>query len=171
LGRDLADATQAIAEAVQDVRYGAGRWNGLIGSGGVGNQMLVNGCGGDPSVAERGVELGVGLRVRFDQDVDLLDQLGVVVFGLVSSAAGEVVKAADAGAEFAETGRDGVASPAEDLFGASWLTVAVLEGHFGLELPAAKAGEFASGGKNDIKDGRSEVGVHDSILVREGTAS
>ena len=163
--------TQAIAEAVQDVRYGAGRGNRLIGSGGVGNQMLVNGRGRDPGVAERGVELGVGLRVRFDQDVDLLDQFGVVIFGLVSSAAGEVVEAADAGAEFAEAGRDGVTSPAEDLFGASWPTVAVLDGHFGLELTAAKAGQLPGRGENDILDCGSEVGVHDGILVREGAAS
>ena len=168
MGRDLADATQAIAEAVQQVRHGARCGNRLIGSVGVGDQMAVNGRGRDPGVAERGVELGVGLRVRFDQGVDLLDQLGVVVFGLVSSAGGEVVQAADAAAEFAEAGRDGVASPAEDLFGASWFAVAVLEGHFGLEVTAAKAGQVADGGENDVMKGGSEVGVHEGILVREG---
>jgi hypothetical protein len=95
----------------------------------------------------------------------------MVVFGLVSSTRGEVVEAADAGAEFAQAGRDGVASPAEDLFGASCLAVAVLDGHFGLELTAAKAGQLAGGGKNDLLEGGSKVGVHNGILVREGVAS
>lgn len=100
----------------------------------------MNGRSGDAGVAECGVELGIGLRVRFHQDVDLLDQFGGVVFGLVSSASGEVVEAADAGAKFAQTGRDGGATPAKDVFGPSRFPLAVLEGHLGLEPAASKAG-------------------------------
>lgn len=132
---------------------------------------MMNGCGGDSGVAEWGVELGIGLRVRFHQEVDLLDQFGVVVFGLVSSASGVVVEAANAGAKFAETGRDGSATPAEDLFSASRFTFAVLEGHLGLELTTSKAGQFAGGGKDDVLHTGRQVGLHDRILFHEGTTS
>jgi hypothetical protein len=150
LGRDLADATQAIAEAVQDIGQGPGRWDRPIGSGRVGDQLLVNGCGRDSGIAEWGVELRVGLRVRFHQGVDLLQQFGVVIFGLVSSAGAKVVETTHAGAKFAQTGGDGVATPAKDLLSASRLSVAILKGHFGLKLPAAKASQFAGGSEDDI---------------------
>lgn len=112
----------------------------------------MNGRSGDSGVAEWGVELGISLRVRFHQDVDLLDQFGVVVFGLVSPTSAEVVEAADAGALFAEAGRDGFATPAEDLLRASRFTLAILDGHLGLELATAKASQFAGGGKDDFLD-------------------
>jgi hypothetical protein len=129
----------------------------------------MNGRGGDSGIAEWGVELGIGLRVRFHQDVDLLDQFGVIVFGLVSPTSGEVVEAANAGAVFAETGRDGIATPTEDLFGASRFTLAVLDGHLGLELAPSKASQFAGGGKDDVLHRGRQVGLHDRNLFHEGT--
>jgi len=171
LRRDLADATQAIAEAVQDVGDGAGGGNRLVGPRGVGDQLVVNGGGGDAGVAERGVELGVGLRVGFQQGMDLPGHLRVIVFGLVPSAGGEIIETADAGAEFAQSGRNGVATPTEDLFGAAWLASAVLEGHLGLELAAAKARQFAGGREDDVLDGGGQVESHDRVLVCEGTTS
>jgi hypothetical protein len=128
----------------------------------------MNRGGGDSGVAEWRVELGIGLRVRFHQDVDLLDQFGVVVFGLVSPPSGEVVEAANAGAVFAESGRDGIAAPTEDLFGASRFPLAVLDGHLRLKLAPSKAGQFAGGGKDDVLHRGRQVGLHDRVLVREG---
>ena len=171
MGRDLADAAEAIAEAVQDVRQSAGRGDRPIGSRGVGDQLLMNGRGGDSGIAEWGVELGIGLRVRFHQGVDWLGQFGVVVFGLVSSAGGEVIETADTGAKFAEAGLDRFATPAEYLFGASGIPFAVRDGHLGLELTASKAGQFAGGGKDDFLHRGQQVGRHECILVREGATS
>ena len=110
----------------------------MVGPCGVGDQQVVNGGGSDAGVAERGVELGVGLRVGFQQGMDLLRHLRVIVFGLVPSAGGEIIETADAGAAFAEAGRHGVTTPTEELFGATWFARAVLEGHLGLELAATK---------------------------------
>ena len=171
MGRDLADATQAIAETVQDVRDGASGGKRSVGPRGVGDQLVVNGGGGDARVAEWGVELGVGLRAGFQQGMDLLGHLRVVVFGLVPAAGGEVVETANAGAEFAEAGRNGIATPTEELFGAAWFARTVLEGHLGLELAAAKTGQFAGGREDDVLDGGGQVESHDRVLVREGTTS
>ena len=133
--------------------------------------MLVDGGGGDSGVAERSAELGVGLSERFHQDVDLSDQVGAVVLGLVSSAGGEVVDTAEAGPKFAQTGGNGFASPAEDLFGASRFSVAIVDGRFGLEPPASKAGQLAGGREDDIFDNRGQVAVHDRLLFREVATS
>lgn len=131
----------------------------------------MNGRGGDSGITERRVELGIGLRVRFHQGMDLLNQFGMVVFSLVPSAGGEVVETADAGAKFAESGRHGIATPAKNPFGATRVSVAVLEGHFGLEPAASKAGELAGGGENDFRHDRRQAAVHDRILIREGAPS
>jgi hypothetical protein len=171
LGRDLADAAEAIAEAVQDIRQRARGGNRLSAADGVGDQVLMKGGGGDAGIAEWGVELGIGLRVRFHQAVDSLDQFGVVVFGLVPPTGREVVETADARAPFAQTRRDGGATPAEELFRASWFRVAVLDRHLGLELTPPKAGQFARGGKDDVLQRGRQVGVHERVLVREGATS
>ena len=143
----------------------------MVGPCGVGDQQVVNGGGSDAGVAERGVELGVGLRVGFQQGMDLLRHLRVIVFGLVPSAGGEIIETADAGAAFAEAGRHGVSTPTEELFGATWFARAVLEGHLGLELAATKAGQFAGGREDDVLDGGGQVESHDRVLVREETTS
>lgn len=54
MGRGLADATHAIAEAVQNVRHGAGCGDVLIGPRRVGDEMLVDGLSGEAGVGERG---------------------------------------------------------------------------------------------------------------------
>ena len=129
----------------------------------------MNGRGGDAGVAERGVELRVGLRVGFQQRVDLPDHFRAVVFGLVPTAGGEVVEAADAGAEFAETGFDRVPPPAEDLFGVAGFALAVLQGHLSLKLPTAKASQLASGRENDASGIDMQVLSHDCVPVLEVT--
>jgi hypothetical protein len=131
----------------------------------------MNGRGGDSGVAERGVELGIGLRVRFHQGVDLLDQFGVVDFGLVPPPSREIVEAADTGAVFAEAGRNGFAAPAEDLLSASRFPIAVLESHLGLELATTKAGHFAGGEKDDVLHRGRQGSLHDRILFHKGATS
>lgn len=91
--------------------------------------------GRDACVGQGGFQLGIGLTEWLDQRLDLRDEFGVQFFAFVSSACGEVVLTANAGAKFVETGVDGIASSAEDLFRSTWLCLAVFECHLSLELP------------------------------------
>jgi hypothetical protein len=121
-----------VAEAVENVADGlaGGDYAAQFGDG---QQCLADGLRGDAGVGEGGLELGVGLGVRLDQSADVFLQSRMQLLGGRAPAGRKVVEAADAGAEFVQTGVDGIASPAESGLGQPGGSAAVPMCHLGLK--------------------------------------
>src|SRR5512135_2924343 len=109
------------------------------------DQGTADGFGGDARVGERGLELGIGLGVGFDQVANVVSQLGVILFGGVSPALGVPIETGDPGAQFVEAELDGLSSPAEDAFGLTRVAVEVIASDLGLEPPPFGTGQEPGG--------------------------
>ena len=96
---------------------------------------------GEAGVGQRGLEFGVGLRLRVNDFADLVGEFGAGLLGLVTASVGEGVEAADAAAEFVEAGVDGVAAPPERGLGQAGGAGAVGVGHLGLIPPPLGTGQ------------------------------
>lgn len=73
----------------------------------LGFQGVAHGRGGDAGLGEGGLESGVGLGGPLDEAVDVCGESGATLFGSLGAAELVRVEAADAGAEFVESGEDG----------------------------------------------------------------
>ena len=140
-GLGLAHPPQSITQAIQDGVHRAFR--GHIGPLGVGRELLVHCFSGDACIGQWRLKLGVGLTCRLYERVDLIDQVGMLFFGLVTPACGKALHAANTRAEFVQAGVDGSTPPAEKSLGVSRTPRAILDRHLGLELPPAKTGQLA----------------------------
>ena len=79
----------------------------------MGKQGLTHDLGGDPSVRERSLKLGIGLGLGVDQTMDVLFEFRAEFFGLFAAAKFINVQAENARAEFVEPGVDRGPSPAK----------------------------------------------------------
>jgi len=104
-------------------------------------QLLADGLGRDPRERQRGLELRIGLALGIDEAANLFFDCRAAFFGRFASAKVVGVEAANAGAEFVESGLDGSASPAENGLGAAGRAATVFIGDFGLESPTPIACE------------------------------
>src|SRR5262249_27626016 len=139
----LLDASQAVAQAVEDVPHGA-----LAGQAAVGVALLIlhrlqDFPSAQVGVAAGGLDFGVGLGVRLDEDADVGGELGVLDLGAGPGAGGEVLDAADAGSGLVLAGGNGVAVEAEASFGRAGTAVAQSVGDLGLEEATLVALEAA----------------------------
>jgi hypothetical protein len=115
-------------------------------------EAVTDSLGRDAGECQRGLELGIGLGLRFDEAMDVCFQLRAAFFGLLASAEAASVQAADAGPLLVEPGFDSGASPAKGGFGGSRGAITILQSHFGLELPAFVAGKKFSSRLDGLDD-------------------
>lgn len=83
----------------------------------LGDEELPGFAGGQPGVQRRGAEGRVGLAMRGDDLVDVVDQMGPSLEGAVSSSQRKGIDAHDPAIEFLEGFTDGFPIPSQPLFG------------------------------------------------------
>ena len=137
LGRGLADASQTIAQTVQEIVHRPLRRHGRVRL--PSQELRPDGLGRDPRERQRRLKFRIRLALRRHNRMHLLDQFRMLLFGLGPTAIREIVETANAGPLFVQTQLDRLPSPAEHPFGLTGPALTILLGDFRLKLPTPKS--------------------------------
>ena len=151
------DASQTIAHPVEDFADRLPGGNVLFfffGQFRCFHQVFPHSFCCDTGVAKSGLELGVGLSLRFHDLVDFLGQLRMLLFSLLPAPGGEVIHTPKPRPQFIDSGVHIVPPSAKNGFRFSGGTVAILDGHASLELASFEPSQqFRAGQSHSKKPG------------------